>query len=285
MALKKTSVRFNQLLMLILEPVLLGIASNIVVGFIFNPDGDKFILEEFIAAIILSVPITMLNRYIDRRLERKVRWAEHPLQRCIIHFLILSLCLIILLNTLGAAYMQITQKGFFSLEENLIINLVTLCLAVLLTFIKWGIHFYQRWIFAENNASASEQIIADLKRKLIQPIDLIEIQKGTSKLKIKAQTVRIAKIEFGIVRIYSDTGPYGIFPGTLSQLSTLLPEHLFFQAGRDAILHKQTIQSISSSTFGKIQVKLLENYRQEEGFIISRPKAAAFRKWFNSIST
>ena len=243
----------------------------------------EFYFDEFIIACALSFPITELNRYIDHRIEKKLSWTEHPRKRFATHLLLISFWLVVLLNTLGNAYMWITQKGFFSWKELIIINVVTLCLAILLTIIKWAIHFYSRWIQSETKALESERIANELKQKLTQTARIIEVQKGTAKSKVEAQAIRIAKIQLGTVRVYTKTGDGGIFPGTLSELNAQLPSHLFFQVTRDSILHREAIKSVASSTFGKIQLVVEEGYHNSN-VTVSRPKAAMFRKWYNSTS-
>ena len=267
----------------ILEPILLGCLANVLVSFIFNPHLVEFFFDEFIVACLLSVPITELNRYIDLWLEKKVSWTEHPLKRFATHLLLISFCLVAVLNTLGKAYMSFAEKGYFSFRELIIINIVTLCLAFLLTMIKWGIHFYSHWIRAETKAIVSEQIADELKRKLTQTASVVEVQKGIAKSKLTVQNIRIAKIELGIVRVFSDTGEGTIFNGSLSELNDQLPDYLFFQVSRDTILHREAIKSITSSTFGKIKLTIKEG---DDTFTtsVSRPKAALFRKWYNSIS-
>ena len=220
---KKSNTNFNPILNRILQPVLLGSVSNIVINFILHPDSPVFPVDEFIIACILSVPITELNRYIDNQLEKRINWILFPVRRFSTHLLLISFCLLISLNVLGNVYLWVTQQGFFSWKEVGIINLVTLCLAIFLTFLNWAIHFYIRWTSAETVASASARLVKDLRQKVIQTGNAIEIQKGTYKIKAEIKNIRIAKIELGIVRIYSDTEMIGFFPGTLSQLNTLLP--------------------------------------------------------------
>jgi DNA-binding LytR/AlgR family response regulator len=266
----------------ILEPVFLGCTANVAINFLFNPRAFEIVPSEFIVACVLSVPITEGNRYIDQRLEKKITWLENPRRRLITHFLLISLLLLIFLNMLGNGYMWIARKGFFSWKELLTINLVTLCLAIMLTLIKWGAHFYSRWVRAESKASASAKMADDLRMSLAEAPQSIEIQKGISKVIIEIRTIRMARIAFGTVRLYSSQGECGVFPGTLSQLAAQLPSYSFFQVTRDAILHRETIGSITTSTFGKIE--LTTKQPLDSAFTVSRPKAAAFRRWYNSNS-
>lgn len=268
----------------ILEPILLGCISNTIVSFTFKPYSVEFLLSEFVVACLLSVPITELNRYIDNRLEKKISWIEHPLKRFTHHLLFISFGLVVVLNILGNTYMWITNKGFFSLRELVIINLVTLSLAILLTLTEWAIYFYSNWVRAETKASVIEHLADELKRKLRQADGVIEVQKGAVRSKLAVLTLRIAKIELGTVRVYTNAGERTIFNGSLSELSAQLPNHLFFQAARDTILHREAIISVAPSTFGKIKL-VVNEINHASTITVSRPKAALFRKWYNSTST
>lgn len=282
---KKLIGKFHLNFKRIIEPVFLGSVSNLVINFILNPKSGRFHLDEFFVACILSIPITELNRYIDNQLGKRINWIVSPKKRFSTHLILITSSLLIFLNIGGNTYLWITGQGFFSWQENAIINIVTVCMAIMLTFISWAIHFYSCWIGAETVATESARLIKDLRQQFMQTGGTIEIQKGTSKIKVEIKNIRIAKIELGIVRIYSDVGMVGFFPGTLSQLNTLLPTHLFFQVTRDAIIHREIIKSIASASFGKIEVMVSEKKNDPSFYTVSRPKAAAFRKWYNSIST
>jgi hypothetical protein len=277
-------VKSGIILRRILEPIFLGSLSNIIVNFIFNPQSFTFSLDEFAVAVILSIPLTELNWYIDRKLERKISWIERPQQRFGIHLLLISSGLLISLNVLGNTYMWITQQGFFSWKEIVVINLVTLCLAILLTVINWLFHFYFRWKSAEVNTQSAFRMVDDLRQKVVLGNQYIELQKGTSRIKVESKIICVARIEFGTVRVYSNKGVAGIFAGTLSQLYALLPGHLYFQVTRDTILHRDLIRTITSSTFGKIELTIDESIDAPTSYTVSRTRASAFRRWFNSNS-
>jgi hypothetical protein len=241
-------------------------------------------VDEFAVAVLLSIPVTELNRFIDQKLERKISWIKRPQRRFGTHLLLISSGLLISLNALGNTYMWITQQGFFSWKEIVIINLVTLCLAILLTVISWSFHFYFRWRSAEINTQDAFRVVDDLRQKIISGKQFIELQRGTSRIKVESKTIRIATIEFGTVRVYLDKGITGIFAGTLSQLYSQLPDHLYFQVTRDTILHRDVVKTVSSSTFGKIDLTIDESIDIPTSYTVSRPRASTFRKWFNSNS-
>jgi hypothetical protein len=268
----------------IAQPIFLGLFSSLLINYIFHPSSMEFLWSEFVEACVLSVPITELNRLIDRQLEKQIHWKQNPIKRFLIHLLLLSICLVVTLNVVGNAYLWIAGKGFFTGKQMVIINVVTLVLAVLLTFITWAIYFYKNWLAADVSAELATRLASELRQKIVQPEKFIEVQKGSSQLKVQLQNVRLAKIESGIVRIYSVAGENGIFNGTMTQLNSLLPDHLFFQISRDALLHQGLIQKVTSSTYGKIELTIAVGYGSEPSFTVSRPKAAAFRKWYNGNS-
>lgn len=266
----------------ILEPVLLGCISNVIVNILFNPGNFHWVPAEFIVACLLAALITELNHYIDRRLDKKMSWVEAPLKRLITHFLLITVCLLIVLNVIGSIYMWSTGSGFFSRDELVIINSVVFTLAVILTAVKWSFQFYSRWIGAEARALKAASDTEALLVNLGKSAGAIEMQQGTARVLIKTQSIRMARLEFGTVRVYTADSETLVYPGTLSQLNNLLPDHLFFQASRDTIVHREVIKQISSSTFGKVLVTI--HVSQDRELTISRPKAATFRKWLNSNS-
>jgi hypothetical protein len=258
--------------------------ANVLITYIFNPHSVIFFIEEFVVACVLSIPITELNRIIDRKLEAKISWTEFPKSRFTTHLVLISLSLIVSLNTIGTAYMWITQKGFFSVQELIIINAVTLLLAILLTMVKWSSYFYLHWIKAEARVTVSQQIANTLKQQLLSTNSFIEVQKGATKSRFEISDIRIIKIEFGTVRVHSIMGEKAVFSGTLSELNDVLPNHLFFQVTRDSIIHRDAIKSTTSSSYGKIQLTVSDGDDQFI-FTVSRLKAATFRKWYYSSST
>lgn len=265
----------------LMEPIILGSLANMIINYVFDPDDPDFIFSEFLAAWILCIPITELNRLIDHRLERRFSWTRDFKHRFLYHLFYLTLSLAIILNLVGNIYVYLRGDSFYSLKETAIINAVTFALSLVLTASKWTVSFYKRWRTTEIDLHDSVKELDELKSVVNQHSKRIELQRGKSRFKIAAQDLRVAKSEFGIVRVSCAGDDTGIFSGTLSELAALLPEDLFFVVGRNVLIHKEMIKSVSSSTFGKV---LLTTHENEE-LMVSRQKASSFRKWFNSGST
>ena len=269
----------------VIEPIILGSTANILVNYIFKPNAPYFILEEFIFAFVFAIIVTEINHKINISLDKKFSWTQNFSKRFRYHLAYLSLFLLFILNVIGNLYLWILGDGFYTFKEMLVINLSVFIIALFLTILKWAIHFYQNWRKTEYFLKDSTQKLHNLKSEIDKSTQLIELQRGSSFFKINLVDIKYAKIEHGVVWVYFEDTNKAVFQGTLNNLMQLLPEYLFFQLTRNLITHRERIFSISSSTYGKIDVKLKGDVFEQTVIIVSRPKAASFRKWFNSNSS
>nr|WP_299173348.1 LytTR family DNA-binding domain-containing protein [uncultured Allomuricauda sp.] len=268
----------------ILEPVLLGSIANIVINFIFDPADPDFIFEEFFVAIIFGVVLTEINRLIDKKLDKKISWTNNLGKRFLHQLVYLTTTLLVLINIVGNIYIWVIGDGFYSTGEYVIINLCVFAVALLLTFFKWSMHFYKSWIHAERNLETTHEHLNELKSEFDKKNTRIELLKGNSMLQINASDINFVKAELGVVWVYYDREK-AVFLNTLTNLMGQLPKHLFFLATRNAIIHRDTIMSISPSTYGKIDLTVKNSLEENNSITISRLKAASFRKWYNSSSS
>lgn len=268
----------------ILEPILLGSAVNIAVNFFFNPKHPDFILDEFIIAIAFGFIITEVNRSIDTYLEKKLDWVADFRKRFLIHLMYLLITLLITINVFGNIYIWISGDSFHTWDEIIIINFLALLFALLLTFIKWLVHFYKNWRVTSLNLNTTTNEFRALKSSLEKTSQTIELQKGNHLFKVSLEDINLVKSELGIVYVYKHSLDRGIYKGSLNTLEKTLPEHLFFRINRNFILHRDTIKSISPSTYGKIQIHIFNTIDNTKNLTVSRPKASTFRKWYYSTS-
>lgn len=264
------------------EPLVLGTLANVLVNALFNPGAMQWSIDEFVVAWLLSFPITELNRYIDRRLEASIPWSSSPGRRFLGHFLVLAISLVVLLNVLGNAYLWLSGEGFFSMDEYLIVNLVTLTLAFLLATVRWAVQFYKRWLSAESRAEEAGRQADELRQGIARLAEDLALQRGTSTVNVPIRTVRLARIDSGVVRVYTEDDQWFVYAGTLGSLMSRLPAHGFFQVSRDVILHREAIRGMASGSFGKVELTIEPG--APDPVVVSRPKAAAFRRWYHSNS-
>lgn len=276
--MKFTSARF-------LQPVILGSVSNILVNYIFNPSDPDFILEEFIAAIALSIPLTETNHFIDLRLENKYGWINSFRKRLSVHLFLLLGVTIFGINLFGNIFIYIKGDSFYSLHETIIINAIAFFVAVLLTGLSWMAFYFNRWKETELDLVESNRRLSDVQKSIRESDKPIPLSKGSKKIVVATKEIDAAYILHGIVRVETKANGSTTYHGTLLELGQILPPSLFFIANRSIILHRDLVHTFNSSTYGKINVELKTNIDSLKSVTVSRKKASAFRKWFNSVSS
>ena len=275
-------MNFKKHIWRILQPVLLGTISNIIINYIFSPLNPDFIWNEFLFAILLAIPITELNRIIDIKLEKTLSWIKEYKKRFFYHLVLLLAITVFILNIIGYIYFKYKN---IDLEELIIINIVAFAISLLLTILTWSAHFCKNWISAEKNLHQTNEQLDKLILSIKSVHEFISLGFGKKQFKIPAEEIRFAIIELGIVRVWATKSRYGIFNDSLTSLQKLLPEHLFFLINRKIIIHRDIIKSVSSSTFGKINIEIDNNETNNNIITVSRQKASRFRNWYNSTST
>lgn len=287
LSIKQITYKLNLIVafQFLFESIVLGSLSNIVINFILNPLKPDFILNEFLVASFLSIPIVLYNQIINLNLEHAYSWKIQPTKRIFYHFTLLALILLLSINLLGNVYLAIVENGYFDFKELVIINLLTLIVAGLLTIFRWTKYFYKRWLSTDLHLYQTQKELDSLKKLEQFSIQKIELQKGTQQYFVEVHEILWAKTEDGIVWVALKNGNHFINKNTLSQLMQMLPESQFFLVSRNVIVSKELISNISPSTYGKVSLTLKDSIRGEKHLTVSRPKAATFRKWFNSNST
>jgi len=266
----------------VLEPILLGSTANIIINIVFNPSNPSgwWSKTEFVVAILFCVPITELNRVVERRLMKKYS-GLNSYKLFAYQLLILSFLLLLLLNGVGRIYHWLIYDDFYEWGEIFIINLIVFLVSFFLVTFKWSVRFYNQLKLTEDHLDKSTQEVHKLSSKLNHSNQTINLKKIDGDYKVNVSDIRIAFIEYGNVKVYDQENTFYTYQGSLTDLANLLPENLFFLATRNIIVHRKTIKSISSLPYGKIQLQI-------EGFettiseaTVSRPKASSFRKWYH----
>ena len=269
----------------LLQPILLGTIANILINYIFDPANPDFIWDEFLVAIMLAIPLTEMNHFIDLKLEKKHDWLHSFKKRLSLHLLMLLGATILAINILGNIYIYLKGDSFYSLKETIIINVAAFIVTVFLTGMSWMTFYYKRWKEAELNLHQSNKRLSDLESDLKESETSIQLSKGSKKIVVPAKEIMSANITHGIVRVQTKMNGSAIYQGSLAELNKQLPNSLFFLANRSTIIHRDAILAFTSSSYGKIAIELKNTTDFLKDITVSRQKAAAFRKWFNTTST
>ena len=263
----------------LLQPIIFGVASNLLVNFIFDPVKPDLDVQEFAMAIILFIPITEFNRLLDIRLNKHYNWLSMPLKRLGYHLLFLLIFTTFILNVLGNTYLLIIGSGFFSIKQLIIITITSFTLSVFLTALNWASYYYDMWKQSEQYRHESkkrhDEVINDLKKSA----DSITCSKGNHKIMVPIESIAISYITLGIVQVEYGNRHRCIYNEPLKNLFELLPNHQFFMANRNTIINKGNIKSYTSSSYGKIEVNLKSDKYPK--IYIPRQRAAAYRKWYS----
>lgn len=266
----------------ITEPILLGSVANLIINIIFNPNnpGVWWSKTEFVVAILFCLPITETNRYVEKKMEKKYKNA-HPFKLFIIQLTILSLVMLLVLNVVGRIYHWAFHDDFYSLGELFIINLIVFFVGFILVFFRWAIKFYKKWQNTEEDLVESKTVLNEMSSDLKRKDETIILRRSNEDCNVKISEIKTAYIEFGIVKVLLSKDEFYVFDGSLTALFDDLPKNLFFLVTRNIILHRDSITSISSSSYGKVLLKTSLPIQELVEITVSRPKASSFRKWYH----
>ena len=281
-----TKLTQNKFVWRVLEPILLGSIANLLVNIAFNPlhFNRWWSLSEFVVAILLCAFITEINRLLEHKIENYYSWTLEPAKRFLCNLFFLTLSVAFVVNVLGNLYVLAIGDSFYTLGEMVTINLMTFLVAFLLTIFRWTTHFFTKWKGAEVVLNESNTRFNSLIAELNEENEMITLTKSNKDYILNIIDVRIALLEFGVVKAYMSKGDFYVFHGSLSRLASLLPERLFFPVTRNMIVHKKAIHSISSASYGKVELQIIGVSSKSMTVHVSRLKAASFRKWYNSSS-
>ncbi len=114
---------------------------------------------------------------------------------------------------------------------------------------------------------------------LLKPIDSDELEAAIQKATIEVQNVCFIHSQQNITRLYLTDGTSATIPYTLDQLEKEMNPASFFRANRQHMIQVRHIKKVSNWFNYKLKVEM-NGYPQEE-ILISREKAATFKKWLD----
>ena len=261
----------------------LGSVANILINIAFDPLNfyHWWAWSEFAVAIFFCGIITETNRLLEKKIEQRYSWTLYPIKRFFSNLFLLTLTVVFVITFLGNLYLILIGDSFYNWAEMMIINLLTFFVALLLTIFKWTLHFFQNWKNTQVDLAESNRRLVDLHSGIQKMDQNLVFQKGSKDVILRIKNIRIALLEFGILKVYTKDGDFYIFQGSISKLGALLPDHFFFPVSRTMIIHRDSVLSLAPSTYGKILVEVQHVPDQVLKTTVSRLKAASFRSWYH----
>ncbi|MFD2512706.1 LytR/AlgR family response regulator transcription factor [Pontibacter locisalis] len=175
---------------------------------------------------------------------------------------------------------------------NLVVGVITSLLSVALVIIIYlGIDIFRLWkqvqntpmintvvINTDNSASAAEPL-SSKKKSIVQ--DQIVIHTGRETLQLPLQQIGYFLSKHKMVFAMLRSGKRVTTHFILSELEEMLPKEEFFRVSRQVIVNKPAITLVQKETNNKLLLQIAVNGQAPEEIIISRYKAAEFKRWFS----
>jgi len=258
--------------------LILGVSSNLLINLILDYKYQRplvsFSLEEYINAMIASFVLLSGTRLISGRLDHRIPWVKGVGRRLMIQLIIHLVFIITALNIMLISTTYFIYGGFYAFGDLMVINGSVVSLVFFFTLIDTGIYFYNNWRTASSQ-SQDDSIAKNAQRP-------VQVSLGKSRQFVSQENINCAIGQSGLVVIVTKEGRRFPCSQSLDTLLTKLrPDH-FFRANRQIILSHSIIETMVSIEYGKILVNLSKGNGHPESIIISRTRAAAFRKWIRN---
>ncbi|MEP1093874.1 MAG: LytTR family transcriptional regulator DNA-binding domain-containing protein [Cyclobacteriaceae bacterium] len=256
--------------------VTLGIGSNLLINLILDYKYQRplvsFSLEEYINAIIASFVLLSGTRLITKRLDNRVPWGNGVRRRLVIQLMLHLFFIITALNIMVISITYFFYGGFYEFGDLMVINISVVSLVFFFTLIDTGIYFHNNWL---NASSTDDSIIINAQKP-------VQVSLGKSQHFVSQENINCAIGQSGLVVIVTKEGRRLPYSQSLDTLVTKLNTDQFFRANRQIILSHGIIETMMSIEYGKIRVNLSKGNGYPENVIISRTRAAEFRKWLRN---
>ncbi len=256
--------------------LLLGICGNTLINVIFDYKYQRPLvsisIEEYFNAIIASLILLEGTRWISKKLNNRLPWASGILKRLSYQVMLGFFFLVVVLNALVISITYFFYGGFYEFDELMVINISMISMTLLFSTIDSGIYLFKNWPTSHEPPEA--QTVSSKKP--------IQITLGRVTHLIKPENIQSAISQSGSVFIITKEGRNLIYNDSLDALMKNLDPEIFFRANRQTILTHEVIKSTKSLEYGKVEVALNTSAGQPQTTVISRTKAAQFRKWLRS---
>lgn len=253
--------------------VLLGLSSNLLINIILDYKYQRslvsFSLEEYINAVIASIILLGGTRLLTKKLDAKIPWSKGVSRRLLTQLVLHFLFIVTTLNVLVISTTYFVYGGFYEFGDLMVINVSVVSLVFFFTLIDTGICFFNNW----KKSSNQPETVSINHQKPIQ------ISLGKSHHLVGQENIDCAIGQSGLVVLVTKEGRRLPYSQSLDTLMTKLDSDRFFRANRQTILNHGVVSSLKPIDYGKIEVNLAVGNGHPDSIIVSRTRAAEFRRW------
>lgn len=254
--------------------LLLAIISNTLINAILDFKYQRplvsFSYEEYLNALLSSVILLEGTRWISKKINDKLPWEKGVTRRLLTQLGLQLLFIIVLTNILVISITLLVGGGFYTFDDLMIINLSVVSVTFFFSIIDVGIYFFYHW----QTLKAQPRV-----ENKVKPI---KISLGKVQYLIPQNDIRCVFFESRSVFVLTKEGRKLVYTRSLDVLMKQLDPSQFFKANRQNILSHSVVKAIKPLPHGKIEVNLAPHVGQPDAIIVSRPRAANFRKWIKS---
>lgn len=260
--------------------LLLGITANWLINAVLDYKYQRplvsFSLEEYFNAIIGAFVFLKGTRWISYRLDNRMAWEAGVRKRLTTQLLLQLAYILVSVNLLVISITYFVYGGFYSFEDLLLINVSTVSITFFFSAIDTGIYFYHNW----KQVSSAPKVTSP-SSGYGKPI---QISLGRVHHLVPQQDIQCAVSEAGSALIITREERKLVYSESLDALMKNLDPSQFFRANRQTIVHHELVKSIKPLEHGKIEASLKPVNGQAQTVVISRTKAAEFRRWLKAQS-
>ena len=211
----------------------------------------------------------LMVRMIILYLDRKMPYGEKPLKRIAIQLATTTiaalLVIIIITETINRLFADHPVPiSFYTFDLFIFIIWIFVVNGIYI-----GLYFYSEWSRSEKERKAE---------KTIRKTGFL-VSQGKQNLSLPFEEMACLYIEGEYVIMLSTATKKYFLTQSLDTCETTLPQEWFFRLNRQVIVHRQFVKGFNKSENGKLEVLLQAIPGIESPVIVSRTKAAAFKKW------
>lgn len=231
---------------------------------------SAFTLITFLIDTFTGYISWLMVKMVILLLDRKLPYGARPLRRILVQLAATTVTglLTIILITEGVNGLfadHPVPRSFYTFDIFIFIIWI-----FVINGIYIGLHYYTEWSTSESERR---------NEKLVRKTGFL-VSQGKQQLFVQFEEIACLYIEGEYVILLSSASKKYFLSQSLDTCETSLPEEWFFRLNRQILVHRAFITGFNRVENGKLEVFLKPMTGEMSPVLVSRTKAAAFKKWF-----